>query len=127
MTYQSQKERRKTGDNLEDNSENVDQAVEELLRLAGDDDIEGKLMANDKEDDDSSEGYEHDEMTEDKLKKLSASIAPVRLLLTKVRLQIVLLITNYLISAHTAAKNHIHNQELDNPSSSTLVFNSSQS
>ena len=63
-----------------------DQATEELLRLAGDVDIEGNLMANEEEDDDNDEGWidEREEMTEDELKDLSASVAPVRLLLTKV-------------------------------------------
>ena len=72
-------------------------AAEELLRLAGDVDIKGNLMANEKEDDDNDEGWidEREEMTEDELKDLSASVAPVRLLLTKVlRLHIIILI-NY--------------------------------
>jgi hypothetical protein len=63
-----------------------DQATEELLKLAGDVDGEGDLMENGEDDDDNSDGWidEHDEMTEDELKELSASVAPVRLLLTKV-------------------------------------------
>ena len=68
----------------------MDQAAEELLKLAGDVDIEGDLMLNDEEDDDSNEGWidKCGEMTEDELRELSASIALVKLLLTKVRLRI---------------------------------------
>jgi hypothetical protein len=67
-----------------------DEKTEELLRLAGDIDIEGNLMENSEEDDDNVEGWidERTEMTLDEMEGLSASVAPVRLLLTKVRLQI---------------------------------------
>ena len=45
-------------------------------------------MADDDEEDDNKDGWidEHDEMTEDELKELSANILPVRLLLTKVKI-----------------------------------------
>jgi hypothetical protein len=63
-----------------------DEATEALLRLAGDIDVEGDLMAEGDEEDDNIDGWidEHGEMTEDELKELSVSVAPVRLLLTKV-------------------------------------------
>jgi hypothetical protein len=84
------KEKKKNGDDDEDdrNAEIIDQAVEELLKLAGEVDSEGELMASDEEEDDNTEGWidEREEMTEDELKELSASVAPVRLLLTKVNL-----------------------------------------
>ena len=94
------KKKKASGNDLdasEETDETWDQAAEELLRLAGDVDIEGNLMANEEDDDDNDEGWidEHEEMTEDELKDLSASVAPVRLLLTKVlRLHIIILI-NY--------------------------------
>jgi hypothetical protein len=64
----------------------LDQAVEELLKLAGDIDLEGDLMGDGEGEDDNEEGWidEHEEMAEDELKELSESVAPVRLLLTKV-------------------------------------------
>lgn len=64
----------------------LDQAREELLKLAGEVDIEGGLMENSEEDDDNVEGWidERDEMTEDEIRELSESVGPVRLLLTKV-------------------------------------------
>ena len=67
-----------------------DQATEELLRLAGDVDIERELIEDSEENDDNVDGWidEHEEMTEDELRELSADVGPVRLLLTKVRLQI---------------------------------------
>ena len=84
MTYR--KGRKKTADSDNENDEAVDQAVEELSKLAGDVDFEGDLMANDEGEDDNVEGWvdEREEMTEDELRELSASVAPVRLLLTKV-------------------------------------------
>ena len=89
------KEKKESGDNSENKESNktMDWAAEELLKLAGNVDIEGDLMLNDEEDDDSNEGWidKCGEMTEDELRELSASIAPVRLLLTKVRLRIKLL------------------------------------
>ena len=84
------KEKKESGDDSdnEESNKTMDQAAEELLKLAGDVDIEGDLMLNDEDDDDSNEGWidECGEMTEDELRELSASIALVRLLLTKVRL-----------------------------------------
>ena len=83
---------KKESDNNSDNEESdktMDWAAEELLKLAGNVDNEGNLMLNDdEEEDDSNEGWidECGEMTEDELRELSASVAPVRLLLTKVRL-----------------------------------------
>jgi len=73
-----------------DNEDEIDQAVEELLKLAGDIDLEGNLMADgegeDEGEDDNEEGWidEREEMTEDEVRELSESVAPVRLLLTKV-------------------------------------------
>jgi hypothetical protein len=92
------KEKKKNGDDNGDDQENdetINQAADELLRLAGDVNIEGELMASDEEEDDNDEGWidEREEMTQDELRALSASVAPVRLLLTKVRLQI--MIRNY--------------------------------
>ena len=85
------KEKKESGDNSdnEESDKNMDWAAEELLKLAGNVDIEGDLMLNDEEED-SNEGWidEHGEMTEDELRELLASVAPVRLLLTKVRLRI---------------------------------------
>jgi hypothetical protein len=77
----------------EETDETLDQAAEELLRLAGDVDNEGNMMENEEEEDDNDEGWidEREEMTEDELKDLSASVAPVRLLLTKVRLHIIII------------------------------------
>jgi hypothetical protein len=80
----------KTSGDDDDGDDNIDKALEELLKLAGNVDIEGDFMANSEDDDDDNEGWidEHEEMTEDELKELSSSVAPVRLLLTKVRLHI---------------------------------------
>ena len=86
------KKKKATRNDLDDeNDETWDQAAEELLRLAGDVDIEGNMMASEEEDDDIEEGWidEREEMTEDELRDLSASVAPVRLLLTKVTLHII--------------------------------------
>ena len=86
------KEKKKEGDNDDDDGndddEIINQAVEELLKLASDVDKEGELMASDEEEDDNDEGWidECEEMTKAEIKELSASIAPVRLLLTKVNL-----------------------------------------
>ena len=84
------KKKVKTGDNDggDENDEIIDKAAEELLKLAGDVEMEGELMADDDEEDDNEDGWidERDEMTEDELKELSASVSPVRLLLTKVKI-----------------------------------------
>ena len=90
------KKKKKEGDHddYDGNAEMINQAVEELLKLAGDVDNEGELMASDEGEDDNDEGWidEREEMTENELRELSASIAPVRLLLTKVNLSKKLLI-----------------------------------
>ena len=88
---QKSKEKKESGNNSdnEESDKTMDWAAEELLKLAGNVDNEGNLMLNDEEeDDDSNEGWidECGEMTEDELRELLASVAPVRLLLTKVRL-----------------------------------------
>ena len=87
MTYQNQRRKKKEGDNDNDdgNTKMINQAVKELLKLAGNVDNEGELMASVEEDDDNDEGWinEHEEMIENELRELSASIAPVKLLLTK--------------------------------------------
>lgn len=78
-----------------------DQAAEELLKLAGDIDLEEELMArNEEEEDDNGEGWidEHEEMTADELSDLETSVGPVRVLLTKVRLKYII-ICNFLILA----------------------------
>ena len=82
------KEKKKEGNDDNDDDEIIDQAAEELLKLAGDVDMKGDLMASDEDDNDNDEGWidECEEMTEDELRKLSASVALVRLLLTKVNL-----------------------------------------
>ena len=86
------KSTKRIGDDEEsDDSDNekLDQATEELLRLAGNIDLEEEIMANnDEEEPDNDEGWidKHEEMTADELSGLAASIRPVRLLLTKVRL-----------------------------------------
>ena len=83
---------KKSISNDNDGNDSLDQATEELLRLASDIDLEEELTANDDDDeeDDNDEGWidEHEEMTEDELRELAESVGPVRLLLTKVRLQI---------------------------------------
>ena len=70
------------------NNDRLDQASEELLRLAGNIDLEEAIMASDDGEDDNYEGWidEREEMTADELRELAASIQPVTLLLTKVRL-----------------------------------------
>jgi hypothetical protein len=85
----TRKKKNPSGNDDDQIDEIIDQASKELLQLAGDVVMEGELMVNDDEEDDNEEGWidEREEMTEDELKELSASVAPVRLLLTKVRLQ----------------------------------------
>jgi hypothetical protein len=67
----------------------LDAATTELLKLAGDIDIEEQITVSAGEDevaDDDVEGWvdEREDMTEDELKELADSVQPVRLLLTKV-------------------------------------------
>ena len=73
----------------------LDAAMIELLKLAGDIDLEEEIMASTGDEDNSVEDDEdegwidkHDEMTEAKLSELVISVQPVRLLLTKVRNQL---------------------------------------
>ena len=75
-----------------DDNEGMDQATKELLKLAGDINLEEEITAKagnegDAVDDDNTEGWidEHEEMTQDELDELVESIKPMRLLLTKVR------------------------------------------
>ena len=84
---------KKSSDSDDDNDEaTLDEATKELLKLAGDIDLEEEITARagnegDATDDDDVEGWidEHEGMTEDELIELAESIQPVRLLLTKVR------------------------------------------
>ena len=85
------KAQKTSGSNDDDEDQNLDQATEHLLRLAGDIDLEEIKMANNDEEeecDNNNEGWidECKEMTADELSELAVSIGPVRLLLTKVRL-----------------------------------------
>ena len=70
----------------------LDAATMELLKLAGDLDLEEEITVSDGDGDDSvedddEEGWidEHDEMTDAELGELAISVQPVQLLLTKVR------------------------------------------
>ena len=68
----------------------LDQATEELRRLAGDIDLEEQIIANgdrEDDDDDDDDGWidECEGMTEEELKELAESVRPLRLLLVKVR------------------------------------------
>ena len=79
----------RNGESNDSNNEMLDHTTEELLRLTGNIDLEEEIMANnDEEENDNDEGWidECEEMTADKLSELAASVRPVRLLLTKVRL-----------------------------------------
>jgi hypothetical protein len=76
----------------EGDDESIDEAMRELLKLAGDINLEEEITASagneeDATEDDSEGGWvdEHEEMTEDELLELAESVQPVRLLLTKVR------------------------------------------
>jgi hypothetical protein len=82
------KSKKASGDDDEDNP-TLDAATAELLKLAGDIELEEQITAGARDDeaaDDDEEGWvdEHEDMTEDELKELAASVQPVRLLLTKV-------------------------------------------
>jgi hypothetical protein len=81
---------KKTTDS-DDDDDDMNEATEELLKLAGDIDLEEGITANagdegDATEDDNDEGWvnEHEEMTEEELLELAESVQPVRLLLTKV-------------------------------------------
>jgi hypothetical protein len=81
---------RKTSDGEEDNLN--DEATKELLKLAGEINLEEEITVSasdegDATEDDNDEGWvdEHEEMTPEELLELTESVQPVRLLLTKVR------------------------------------------
>ena len=84
---------KKTLDNEDEDDPTQDAATAELLKLAGDIDLEEQIIAasDDDEAEDNDKGWvdEHDDMTRDELKELAASVQPVRLLLTKVTLLII--------------------------------------
>jgi len=80
---------KKTSDDRDEDDPMLDEATIELLKLAGDIDLEEQITASASDDeaaDDEEEGWvdEHEDMTEDELKELAASVQPVQLLLTKV-------------------------------------------
>jgi hypothetical protein len=82
---------KKTSDDADEDDPTLDAATKELLKLAGDIDLEERITVSASGDDseaadDDEEGWvdEHEDMTEDDLKELAASVQPVRLLLTKV-------------------------------------------
>jgi hypothetical protein len=82
------KSKKASGDDDKDDPA-LDAAIAELLKLAGDIELEEQITASagdNKAADDDDEGWidEHEDMTEDELKELVASVQPVRLLLTKV-------------------------------------------
>ena len=77
--------------NSEEDDEGDSEATKELLKLAGEIEVEEEVTASggdeaDTTEDDNDEGWvdECEEMTKDELLELSASVKPVRLLLTKV-------------------------------------------
>jgi len=86
---------KKTLDGADKGDPTLDAAMRELLKLAGDIDLEEQITVSAGDDnkvaDDDEEGWvdEHEDMTEEDLKELAASVQPVRLLLTKVTLQII--------------------------------------
>lgn len=85
---------KKTSDGADEDDHTLDAATRELLKLAGDIDLEERITVSDGDDevaDEEEEGWvdEHEDMTEEDLKELSASVQPVRLLLTKVTLLII--------------------------------------
>ena len=82
------KSKKASGDDDEDDP-TLDVATAELLKLAGDIELEERITASvgdDEAADDNEEGWidKHEDMMEDELKELAASVQPVRLLLTKV-------------------------------------------
>ena len=80
---------KKTSDNEED-EENISEATKELLKLAAEIECEEEIAgaSGDEEDmeDDNDEGWvdEREEMTEGELHRLTKSVQPVRLVLSKV-------------------------------------------
>ncbi|KAF8809254.1 hypothetical protein BYT27DRAFT_7094562 [Phlegmacium glaucopus] len=88
---------KKASDVRDEDDPMLDVATIELLKLAGDIDLEEEITASagdgddsDSVEDDDDEGWidEHDEMTGAELNELAISVQPVRLLLTKVRNQL---------------------------------------
>ena len=82
------KSKKASGDDDEDDP-TLDAATAELLKLAGDIELEEQITASagdNEATDDDEEGWidEHEDMMEDELKELAASVQPIRLLLTKV-------------------------------------------
>ena len=80
---------KKTSDDEDEDDPTLDAATAELLKLAADIDLEEQITmsaGDDEVTDDDDEGWidECEDMTEDELKELAASVQPVRLLLTKV-------------------------------------------
>ena len=80
---------KKTSDDEDEDDPTLDAATAELLKLAADIDLEEQITVSAGDDevtDDDDEGWidEREDMTEDELKELAASVQPVRLLLTKV-------------------------------------------
>ena len=80
---------KKTSDDEDEDDPTLDTATAELLKLAADIDLEEQITVSAGDDevtDDDDEGWidEREDMTEDELKELAASMQPVRLLLTKV-------------------------------------------
>src|SRR5277367_4291294 len=83
---------KKTSEVGDEDDPMLDAATMELLKLAGDLDLDKEITVSDGDGDDSvedddEEGWidEHDEMTDAELGELAISVQPVRLLLTKVR------------------------------------------
>ena len=80
---------KKTSDDEDVDDPTLDVAMAELLKFAGDIDLEEQITASSDDDeaaDNDDEGWidEHKDMTEDELKELAASMQPVQLFLTKV-------------------------------------------
>ena len=80
---------KKTSDDKDEDDPTLDAAMAELLKLTADIDLEEQITVSAGDDevtDDDDEGWidEREDMTEDELKELAASVQPVRLLLTKV-------------------------------------------
>ena len=82
------KSKKASGDDDEDDPA-LDAATAKLLKLAGDIELEEQITASagdNEATDDDEEGWidEHEDMMEDELKELAASVQPIQLLLTKV-------------------------------------------
>jgi hypothetical protein len=73
---------KKTSDNKDEDNPTLDAAMAELLKLVRDIDLGEQITVsagNDEMADDNDEGWvdEHEDMTEDELKELAASVQPV--------------------------------------------------